>query len=442
MTATPATHDLPALCEQALAGLGAGVDGVVTAAAGLSALTRFANSRIHQNVAEHTVSVSVKAILDGATAAVTTTDVSPEGLRRAAATAVESARLRPADPDWPGLTPPTDLPAVDHHDQATREADPDARAEVVAGFVAAGDGLEAAGFCSTSGGDYAFANTAGHLATGRTSVAILDGIHRTGRADGSSSARSTRLGDLDGRSQGAVAASKARAADDGTSIEPGSYEVILEPGCVADLFAFLGFYGFGGKSVAEGTSFVRIGEAQFDARLSVWDDVADPRTTGLGYDHEGTPKRRVDLVSSGVSTGVVLDRRTAAALGRESTGHASGADGFGPAPSNLFVGEGDRSREELVASVERGLLVTDFWYTRVLDPKTLVVTGLTRNGVYLIEDGKISRAVDNLRFTQSYAAALGAGKIKGVANDGQLRAAGHVPSLHLAAWNFTGGAKG
>ena len=434
--------DLLSLCEQALSAIGDRADAVVTAARGHSALTRFANSRIHQNVAEDSIALTVKAVVAGAAASISTRDVSREGLRRAAETAVEAAALRPPDPDWPGLTAPCEVPEIDHHDIATRRADPNQRAAIVGDFVGAGEGLEAAGFCSTAGADHALLSSTGHRATGRTTLAVLDGIHRTGRADGSASARSVRVGDLDGAREGLVAAAKARAADEAIDVEPGTYEVVLEPGCVADMFQFLGYYGFSGKPVSEGTSFVHLGEQQFDAALDVWDDATDPRATGLGYDHEGTPRQRVELVRGGVTSGIVLDRRTAAAMGSTSTGHASGSEALGPVPSSLFVGQGDKARAELIGAVERGLLVTDFWYTRILDPKTQVVTGLTRNGLYLIEGGEVTRAVRNLRFTQSYAAALAPGRIKGVGNDGQLRAAGHVPSLRLAAWSFTGGAKG
>jgi predicted Zn-dependent protease len=171
---------------------------------------------------------------------------------------------------------------------------------------------------------------------------------------------------------------------------------------------------------------------------------------GVGFDAEGTPKRRVELVRAGVTTGLVHDRRTAKANGAESTGNAvAGAGAFGALPANLALEGGDVAPEALVAGVGRGLLVTDFWYTRILDPRTMVVTGLTRNGVWLIEDGKIARPVTNLRFTQSYLEALGPNTVRGVGSDLTLVANGTfdfgayvVPSLHLASWNFTGGAQG
>lgn len=208
------------------------------------------------------------------------------------------------------------------------------------------------------------------------------------------------------------------------------------------MLQFLAYAGFNAKAHLDGTSFVHLGEAQFDPSVSIWDDATDPRTLGLPFDNEGTPKRRVDLVTDGVTTNLVHDRRTARLAGTESTGHGLGQESAGAYPSNLFLGEGGSSVDQLIGGVERGLAVYDFWYTRILDPKTQVVTGLTRNGVFLIEDGKVGPAVRNLRFTQSFVAALGPGKVKGIGSDGQLVNGMHVPSVHLAAWNFTGGAKG
>jgi predicted Zn-dependent protease len=217
-----------------------------------------------------------------------------------------------------------------------------------------------------------------------------------------------------------------------------------------NVLSFLAIYGFNARAVEEGRSFTRVGEAQFDAAVSLADDVGHPMAAGIGFDAEGTPKRRHQLVEAGVTRAVVHDRRTAKALGSESTGHAvPGGGAFGALPANLVLDAGTATPRELVASIGRGLLVTDFWYTRVLDPRTIVVTGLTRNGVWLVEDGRIVRPVTNLRFTQSFVDALGPAAVKGVGSDQTLVGGATfgfgayvVPSLHLAAWNFTGGAKG
>ena len=421
----------------------------VTVRQGSEALTRFATSFIHQNVASEVNHVLIRVALDGRNAS-TSIDgpADDESLGRAIDGVLDAARIRPADPDWPGLAPRADAPAVDHFDEETATASAHERASLVRAFVDAAGGLETAGYCSTTTVQLAFANSAGQRLTGRGTAATIDGIARTPTADGSSRVTSVRLDDLDGSAVGERAATKARGASDPTDLEPGRYEVILEPDCVANILSFLLVSGFNGKAVEEGRSFARVGATQFDRSVSIRDDVTDPATIGIPFDIEGTPKRPLDLVRDGVTSGLLHNRRTARVAGAESTGHAvEGGAAWGALGANLVVGAGERTTDELVAGVERGVLVTDFWYTRILDPRTQVVTGLTRNGVWLIEDGRIVRPVTNLRFTQSFLDALGPGGVRGISRERAVILGGWdsiylVPSLHLASWNFTGGAKG
>ena len=421
----------------------------VTVRQGVDALTRFATGFIHQNVASEVNHVLIRVALDGRNAS-TSVDgpADDETLGRAIDGVLEAAKVRPADPEWPGLARPSPAPEVDHWDDATAEATPDERAARVRAFVDASGGLETAGFCSTLSVRLAFANSAGQRLTGRGTSATIDGIARTATADGSSRDTSVRLGDLDGAVVGGRAAGKAREASEPTDLEPGRYEVVLEPDCVANILSFLLFAGFNGKAVEEGRSFAEVGAAQFDPLINLREDVTDPETLGIPFDIEGTPKEPFDLVRDGVTSGLLQTRRTAKAAGVESTGHAvEGGAAYGALGANLVLAPGPRSTDELVAGVERGVLVTDFWYTRILDPKTQVVTGLTRNGVWLVENGRVVRPVTNLRFTQSFLDALGPGNVRGVSSDRALLLAGWdsiylVPSLHLGSWNFTGGAKG
>jgi predicted Zn-dependent protease len=306
--------------------------------------------------------------------------------------------------------------------------------------------LQAAGYCTTRGWDTYFANNAQHRAGGRATMAALDAIHRTPTSDSRAWQFAPRLSEIDGAAGGRRAAERARAAANPVDIEPGRYEVVLEPACVADMLEFLRD-GFNAKTYAEGRSWVRPKAALLDESVDIWDDVNDPRSIGVAFDAEGTPKSQRVLVREGVCRALVHDRRTAKRTGTRSTGHAvPGGEVGGPVPTNLFLAGGDESPDELVADVERGLLVTDFWYTRILDPKTQVVTGLTRNGTFLVEKGMIVGAVRNLRFTQSYVEALGPGNVLGVGDDARLYevwgGTAHVPSLRLGSWNFTGGAQG
>ena len=435
-------------CDRVLSRVGGSAEAEVTVASGTDALTRFATSFIHQNVADAVSRIHLRVALDGHVAEAFGNQTDDDALDRLVRSATEAARLRPPDPGWPGLTEPSPAPEVEHWDDATAWADPGARADRVGAFVSAAGGLETAGFCATEGTTIAFANSAGQRVAGRTTTAILDGIARTPTSDGSARAASVRLSDLNGRVAGEQATRRARTSADPTDLEPGRYEVVLSPSCVGNVLGFLAIYGFNGRAVDEGRSFAKVGEAQFDPAITLVDDIAHPMTAGVAFDAEGTPKRRIELVTGGVTRGLVHDRRTAKALGAESTGHAvEGAGQWGALPSNLVLEPGERSEDDLVASMERGLLVTDLWYTRILDPRTMVVTGLTRNGVWLVENGKISRPVSNLRFTQSYLEALGPGAVRAVGSDAELVTGTFggtwaVPSLHLASWNFTGGAKG
>jgi predicted Zn-dependent protease len=433
------------------------------------ALTRFANSFIHQNVADDTITVRLRVHADGRTAGASTTVTSTDGLTDLVERTVAAVRTAPVDPTWPGLTAPAPLAGAAETDPATAGASPDERAARVRAFVDAA-GLESAGYCRTSATSAAFANSAGQSVSTYTTEASMDGIARAGGADGVARAASARLADIDGAALGARAGAKARAATGAVELPPGRYEVVLEPNAVADLLNNFAIYGFNGKSFAERRCFAELGAAQFDPRVTLVDDPLAPGRPGTSFDAEGTPKQWLPLVTAGVTRHVTHDRRTAALVGggAVSTGHAIpgpmarfGAialnieltpgppEGFDDDPAGPGAGEQvDPAATPLLAGVERGLLVTDFWYTRVLDPKTLVVTGLTRNGVWLIEDGKVTTPVQNFRFTQSYPQALGPGQVRRIGGVAALLpgglgiAARSAPAVHLASWNFTGGASG
>lgn len=413
------------------------------------ALTRFANSFIHQNVGEHGLNTSLKLSVNDRVAVATTTRSDEAGLESLVEETIHAARLRPTDKDWPGLADPAELAELSRFDPETAEASPDDRGARVAAFIEAGDGLSGAGYCDTQGGPTAFANSAGQHHHAYTSRATLDGIHQSPTSAGSAHATSSRITDIDGARLGALAATTARDSADTVHAEPGEYEVVLSPECASTIMFFLAFYGWNGKIHHEGQSFVELGARQFDPAITIEDDHADPLAVGLPFDADGTPKQKLTLVDAGVSTAVAHDLRTAKRADAGTTGHAvQGGDGFGAVPVNLHMRGGAGSVTDLVSSVKRGLFVTTFNYCRILDPRTQVVTGLTRNGTFLIEDGEIGAAVSNLRFTQSFVEALSPGRVAGVGDDARMAdsEAGpgmtSAPSLHLASWNFTGGAQG
>jgi predicted Zn-dependent protease len=455
--------DLPAQVLELVRAGSAGVEADVTVERQSLALTRFANSFIHQNVADDTTTVRLRLHTAGRTVAGSTTVTSADGLRELVSRTMAAVRHAPPDPGWPGLTPASPLAGEAGFDESTATADPAERAQRVRAFVDAAGGLETAGYCRTQHWTGTYANSAGQAVSGQTSEAAMDGIARQAGSDGVARAASVRLSDLDGALLGSRAAAKARAAIDPVELPPGRYEVVLEQPAVADLLGNLAIWGFNGKALAERRTFAELGAAQFDPAVTLVDDPFAEGSPGRALDGEGTPKRRLVLVDAGITAAVAHDQRTAAQVGggASSTGHAlPGAAAWGAFPLNLglvpWPGQAIRSdaavvdpgAAELIGAVERGLLVTDLWYTRVLDPKTLVVTGLTRNGVWLIEDGKVTTPVQNFRFTQSYPQALGPGAVKGIGGavtvlpGGLVQSWARAPALHLASWNFTGGASG
>ena len=435
-----------ALAERVIEMAGGEAQAVVTS--GRSGLTRFANSVIHQHVAEATTSVSLKVVVDGRVASGETNRTSDDALRRLVEDAHEAARLLPVDPDWPGLAAAASVGDVRHDDPATHDPDPEERAVRARAFIDAGPGMRAAGYVDSAGSSTAFANSAGQRCAGRSSAATVDGIHQTATSAGLGHQTAVALGDLEADRAGAAAARLASDGVDPSELDPGRYEVVLSPACVATIVQFLAMYGFNAKKVLEGESFVEVGERPFDPAVSVWDDVTDPRALGLPFDAEGTPKRRVTLVERGVTVGLAHDRRTARQAGTESTGHAvPGGEVWGAFPTNLFFGTGEATTDQMVGEMGRGLLVTEFNYCRILDPKTQVVTGLTRNGTFLVEGGSVVRPVRNLRFTQSFVEALGPGRVLGVESQarfmgGEFGLPAFVPAVRLAEWSFTGGARG
>lgn len=412
-------------------------------------LTRFANSFIHQNVAERGLTVQLKVAVDGKVAVATSTRGDEDGLRKLVEETLHAAHLRPTDTAWPGLTPPAELSGSSHFDSTTAEASPEERATRARDFIAASEESLAAGYCDTFGGPVAFANSAGQLVETSFSRATLDGIHQLGTAAGAGHATAVSLDQIEGAEVGAIAAQTAQAATEPIDVEPAAYEVVLAPECVATMLYFLAFYGWNAKQHDEGQSYVALGEAQLDPQVTIIDDFTAPLAVGPSFDADGTPKKALTLVEEGVSRSLSHDRRTAAKVGASSTGHAiHGGDVWGAVPTNLHFRPGNRAPEELIGSMDRGLFVTAFNYCRILDPRTQVITGLTRNGTFLVEKGEIVGAVSNLRFTQSIIDSLKLGNVIGVGSDARLAdtevGPGLVsaPSLHLAEWHFTGGAHG
>jgi predicted Zn-dependent protease len=390
--------------------------------------------------------------------------VSEDDVRTLVDRIADAARVAPLDPTWPGLSPSARPGSTSGVDLATAGATPADRAEVVRGFVDGAEGLETAGYCRTNHWTGGFASSTGQSLSGEAVECGFSGIARLDGADGLARHAPLSIAELDGFALGRRAAAKARSSQEPVELPPGRYEVVLEPNAVLDVIGNLGGNAFSGRALTEGTSYLSLGAQQFDPAITLVDD---PLEVGLGYDAEGTPRAALPLVDAGRTVGVTHDRRTAAEAGATSTGHHDlGMLAFyGPLARHLHLSgsdpesaatevdgpAADSSVAALVADVERGILVSDFWYTRVLDQRSVAMTGLTRNGVWLIENGEITTPVKNFRFTQAYADALAPGHVLAVGSavsplPGDTYSTTSprftCPALHLKSWNFTGGASG
>ncbi len=409
-------------------------------------LTRFAGSRIHQSTWREDTDLRVRVVRGGRVGVAATNAFTPEGARAAARSALEMASVVPPDPLFPGLAPPQPTPEGAGLDERTASTSPEERAEAVAALVAeCPEGFTAAGAFETVGSEVALANSEGQRCWAPLSQASLSAVV-TGPEGGSGFAETVarRVAELDPVAIGRRAAGKAERSRSPEPLEPGRYDVVLEPAAVATLVAFLGWIGFGGRELVEGRSCLsgRRGERVAAEAVTVVDDATSPAMIGLPFDFEGTPKRRVELISRGVFLDGVYDRRTARQAGTETTGHAlPPPNPDGPFPLNLAMEPGQASLEEMVAGTERGLLVTRFHYANVVHPIASVITGMTRDGTFLIERGAVTRPVRNLRFTQSILEALGnvvaVGSRTELASEFFLSAC-RVPALRIEGFRFTG----
>jgi predicted Zn-dependent protease len=420
----------------------------VVVLAGDEYLTRFANSTIHQNVAETDSEVRIRVVVGNRVGVATTNNLDDEALTRTLENALSIARLQPENPDFKSLPSPQPIPEMTSFSQATANCTPEQRANGAGAIclMAREAGVVASGALTTSLFETGVANSLGVFGHFITTYAEINTVIMSDTSAGYASDMALDVNDLDYEAIGREAVEKCLRSQNPRTLEPGEYTVILEPYAVQDFIQMMAYTGFSAVAMQEGRSFMagKIGQQIVDPRVSIWDDGQDRRGLPWPFDFEGVPKQRVDLIEKGVARGVVYDSyRAGKEEGKSSTGHALPAPNpFGPFPMNAFFGPGDATLEEMISSTERGLYVTRFHYTRPVEPTKVVVTGMTRDGTFLIENGKIAYPVKNLRFTQSYLEALNQVDMIGkelrllAGMGGLVRTA--QPALKLGGFTFTG----
>jgi len=434
-------------------------------AGGRSALTRFANNTIHQNLEDQTQHISVRVAFGGRTARASTNKLDDDSLRRVVASAEALARVQQEDPDLLPMPTPAEIAEnsaatgtpVTCYFEHTAAISPQDRAAAVADMVrvAAKNDLTAAGIYSSAHFVEGIFNSRGvadwyEQTLAEASITILGGT-----SSGWQKANSPDVAQLDHSGMARIAADKALASQNPRELPPGKYTVILEPSAVLDAVGFM-FWDFGGSALLEQRSFLndRIGTQLFGTNITVWDDVYHPLQTGAPFDGEGMKRHRLKLIENGVVKAVTYSRSSARRMQHSelrgkvgpitATGHGfSLPNEIGEAPLNLVFtlsqAEKPQTVEQMIASSERGILVTRLWYIREVDPYEKILTGMTRDGTFLVEKGKVIGGIRNFRFNESLIHMLQNVEATSV----PVRASGEesmdmvVPAMKVRDFNFT-----
>ncbi len=434
--------------------------------AGDSSLTRFANNTIHQNLAEQGSHISLRVAFGGRTARATTNKHDDESLRRVVQSAEALAKVQQPDPDLLPMPSPDEgkqsaagsgASPVSRYFEETARITPEDRAAAVAQMVeiAKKSGLTAAGIFSSAEVVEGIFNSRGVTDWYRQTLAEISITMLGDTSSGWQKANSPDALNLKPARLAEIAAQKAIAAKNPRELPPGKYTVILEAAAVLDAVGFM-FWDFGGSALLEQRSFLndRMGTQLFGENITVWDDVYHPLQTGAPFDGEGMKRHRVKLIDQGVVTEVTYARASATRMKRSemagnvgpvtATGHGFALPNeIGEAPLNIvFQGPApaqSQSVEQMIASTERGILVTRLWYIREVDPYEKILTGMTRDGTFLVEQGSVQCGIRNFRFNESLIHLL-----RNVeAMSPPLRASGEesmdmvVPAMKVGAFNFT-----
>ena len=406
-----------------------------------SGVTRFANSEITQNVSITNTSVSVTVYEGKKEATCSTNDVSSDGLKAI----VKDAEALLA------FVPEGNYEPFDMSQEPVKESIPDGklasafgisqRAEIIKnGISKAGEGFTAAGALTLDRAAIAVGDTKGAFHYSAFDKVSFNTVftHTDGAAGAGECFSYSDIPDISAEFD--KAAATAAAARDPVGIEPGSYKVVLSPWAFGDLIMFLA-YMMGAESVEDGDSFTigKTGERVFGENLTIIDDATNPELKPLLFDYEGTPRKTVSMIEKGIVRSCLYDNKLAARHKTENTGHAVSNKGRGGYPVNIIVENGNKTVDEIVSDVDSGVYINEFHYTNFVNPRQLQITGLTRNGTFLIENGKLTKPISTMRFTISLLDIFN--EIKAISNE-QVKVGGYigmlVPSVCIDKFIFTG----
>jgi len=416
-----------------------------------SSLARFTPTSIHQHVAEKNQTLFLRVVTGKRVAVVTTNVLQPSSLKDSLEKAITLARFLPPNEDFLSLPGPKPIPWAETHFENVHRLTPQRRGKVIRTIMSLvkEKGFKASGALSHGEVEVGIVNSLGVKAYQKYSDFFLHLIVQSEMGSGYASFISRDLDQLQVEPlvRGAMTKASRGAPQE---VKPGEYDVILEPDAVHELLSFLGHLGFHGLAFQEGRSFFcnRLGERMVDEQVTIYDDGMDPEGLQVPFDFEGGPKQKVLFFEEGVARNVTHDSFTAGRAGVGSTGHARiPPNSEGPIPLNLFMRAGKTPLEEMVRTVRRGIYVTRFHYTNVVEPMKAVITGMTRDGTFRIEEGEIKSPIQNLRFTESILKALS--RVKAVSAERKICSSGSVygrrfmtgtvvPALRIDGFNFSG----
>jgi len=418
---------------------------------GSLSLTRFANKIIHQNVNETRYQLSARSIFGKKTGRTVTNKFDDNDVASAVKRSEAVARAQPEISELLPLPGPQSYPRVEAFDAETASFSPDARAEAVKKAVelCRKNGLQAAGYFSTASGSIggygeifplAMTNSKGLFAYHCGTEASFSVTAMAEDSSGWAQATSWKVSDIDAEELASIAIEKAKRSSNPKAIEPGKYTVVLEPAAVGELLGYMAWVGFGALQVQEGRSFMsgKIGQRLFGPNISIYDDVYNDLFRGRPFDYEGMPVQQVAIAENGVLKGPIYDRITAAKESKLSTGHGLPVPNtHGPQPASIVMDAAHPlPLTELASATEKCILVTRFWYVNVVDPMKVILTGMTRDGTFLVEKGRITTGIRNFRFNQNLIELLN----RVEAMSAPVRSGGCVvPGLLVSGFNFSSG---
>ncbi|OGK50998.1 hypothetical protein A2966_02720 [Candidatus Roizmanbacteria bacterium RIFCSPLOWO2_01_FULL_41_22] len=409
-------------------------------------LTRFANSQIHQNVAWNDLGISVRAVIGKKIGVASTNSFEDKALKVLVQRAINLAKLQKDDPYFESLPKPQ---AYQPASQDVYRISEKERASAVAVIIkkAKAKAIVASGAYQSAVSELAVANSLGVWAYHTSSSVDLSTILLGANSTGFAAQVGKKAQDIDASAVAELAIDKVVTSANPIDVEPGEWDVVLEPQAVSEMMAFFNWLGPNARIYHEKASYFsgKLEKKVLGENVTIIDDPTHKDAFPMPFDFEGYPKAKLEIIKNGVLTNICYDSYNARRYKAKNTGHALPAPNTaGPIPLHVYIAPGTKSRNQMIKSVKKGLLVTRLWYVRVLNPRSLAITGMTRDGTFLIKNGKIVAAVKNLRFNQSIPQALQnvvavENKLTPIASFESEMGINRLPALLIRNWQFSSG---